>query len=82
MVNANKFIIISIEALGQSSVSRMQRLGACVSVCGSILYGMARQQIEQEANERPLEIHDRCQLWRLYETFITCFATCYSDPQV
>ena len=54
MVNANKFVIIAIEALGMHTkvLTHGQILGACLSILGGILYGKARQQIEQEEEER------------------------------
>ncbi|CAE7285665.1 GFT1 [Symbiodinium natans] len=54
MVNANKFVIIGIEALGMHTkvLTHGQILGACLSILGGILYGKARQQIEQEEEER------------------------------
>ncbi|CAE7495861.1 GONST3, partial [Symbiodinium pilosum] len=54
MVNANKFVIIGIEAFGMHTkvLTQGQILGACLSIFGGILYGKARQQIEQEEEER------------------------------
>eukprot|EP00439_Symbiodinium_sp_Y106_P045493 s1175_g5.t1 len=46
MVNANKFVIIGIEAFGMHTkvLSHGQILGACLSILGGILYGKARSQ--------------------------------------
>mmetsp|Transcript_57921 Transcript_57921/g.135577 ORF Transcript_57921/g.135577 Transcript_57921/m.135577 type:complete len:321 (-) Transcript_57921:136-1098(-) len=54
MVNANKFVIICIEAFGMHTkvLTMNQFLGACVSILGGISYGRARSYIEQEAEER------------------------------
>eukprot|EP00439_Symbiodinium_sp_Y106_P067087 s741_g11.t1 len=54
MVNANKFVIIGIEAFGMHTkvLTHGQILGASLSILGGILYGKARQQIEQEEEER------------------------------
>ncbi|CAE7228815.1 GONST3 [Symbiodinium natans] len=54
MVNANKFVIICIEAFGMHTkvLTLTQFLGACVSILGGISYGKARSYIEQEAEER------------------------------
>jgi len=54
MVNANKFVIIGIEAFGMHTkvLTHGQILGACLSILGGILYGQARSQIEHEDEER------------------------------
>mmetsp|Transcript_84909 Transcript_84909/g.134443 ORF Transcript_84909/g.134443 Transcript_84909/m.134443 type:complete len:316 (-) Transcript_84909:43-990(-) len=54
MINANKFVIIGIEAFGMHSkaLNHIQVLGASLTVLGGVLYGKSRQWIEQEAEER------------------------------
>ncbi|CAL1174249.1 unnamed protein product [Cladocopium goreaui] len=53
MINANKFIIIGIEAFGLHSkaLSAMQIAGASLTILGGVAYGKARQAIEEEAEE-------------------------------
>merc|ERR1719387_2391142 len=50
LVNANKFVIIFIEAfcLKTKSLTAIQVVGACVTILGGVLYGKAREQIEAE----------------------------------
>lgn len=48
LVNANKFIIIFIEAFWQQLViNRLQLLGAVLAVGSSVAYGHSRQRLEQ-----------------------------------
>lgn len=56
MINANKFVIIGIEACGLHSkaLTWFQIWGASLTVLGGILYGKARQWIEQEAERQAL----------------------------
>lgn len=64
MVNANKFIIIGIEAfvMHSKSLSFIQMCGACITILGACLYGQARQNVEtskkleqaQESETEPL----------------------------
>lgn len=56
MINANKFVIIGIEAYGLHSkaLNWVQILGASLTVLGGILYGKARQWIEREAERQTL----------------------------
>ncbi|CAE7920786.1 unnamed protein product, partial [Symbiodinium sp. KB8] len=58
MVNANKCVIIGIEAFGMHTkvLTHGQILGACLSILGGILYGNARSQIEQEDEDSHLEV--------------------------
>lgn len=53
MINANKFIIIGIEAFGLHSkaLSALQIAGASLTILGGVAYGKARQAIEEEAEE-------------------------------
>merc|ERR1740120_419198 len=50
LVNANKFVIIFIEAfcLKTKSLTAIQVVGACVTILGGVLYGKAREAIEAE----------------------------------
>merc|ERR1719356_2436677 len=50
LVNANKFVIIFIEAfcLKSKTLTPIQIFGACVTIVGGVLYGKAREQIEAE----------------------------------
>ena len=54
MINANKFLIIGIEAFGMHSkaLNHIQVFGASLTILGGILYGKSRQAIEHEAEER------------------------------
>jgi len=54
LVNANKFVIIFIEAfcLKTKSLTPIQVMGACVTILGGVLYGKARERIEAEAKEK------------------------------
>lgn len=54
MVNANKFVIIGIEAFGMQTkvLTTVQLLGGTISILGGVLYGKARQAIEEEADEK------------------------------
>eukprot|EP00931_Biecheleriopsis_adriatica_P008412 TRINITY_DN109600_c0_g1_i1.p1 TRINITY_DN109600_c0_g1~~TRINITY_DN109600_c0_g1_i1.p1 ORF type:complete len:344 (-),score=66.01 TRINITY_DN109600_c0_g1_i1:92-1027(-) len=54
MVNANKFVIIFIEAfgMGTKSLTFTQILGACLSILGACFYGVARSAIEKEDQEK------------------------------
>lgn len=56
MINANKFVIIGIEACGLHSkaLTWFQIWGASLTVLGGILYGKVRQWIEQEAERQAL----------------------------
>eukprot|EP00913_Durusdinium_trenchii_P007268 g6832.t1 len=49
MVNANKFVIIGIEAFGMQTkvLTTVQLLGGTISILGGVLYGKARQAIEE-----------------------------------
>ena len=54
MINANKFVIIGIEAFGMHSkaLNSIQIVGASLTVLGGVCYGKSRQAIEQEVEER------------------------------
>lgn len=54
MVNANKFLIIGIEAFGMHTkvLTLTQLLGATLSIVGGVCYGRARQQMEDEVDEQ------------------------------
>jgi len=54
MINANKFVIIGIEAFGMHSktLTPLQIVGASLTILGGVLYGKSRQAIEEEAEER------------------------------
>jgi len=54
MINANKFIIIGIEAFGMHSkaLNSIQIVGASLTILGGVCYGKSRQAIEQEVEER------------------------------
>eukprot|EP00435_Cladocopium_sp_Y103_P031498 s1126_g8.t1 len=54
MVNANKFLIIGIEAFGMHTkvLTLTQLLGATLSILGGVCYGRARQQMEDEVDEQ------------------------------
>jgi len=54
MINANKFLIIGIEAFGMHSkaLNHIQIFGASLTILGGVLYGRSRQAIELEAEER------------------------------
>merc|ERR1740127_318680 len=51
LVNANKFVIIFIEAfcLKTKSLAPVQVVGACITILGGVLYGKAREKLEAEA---------------------------------
>ncbi|CAE7359055.1 unnamed protein product [Symbiodinium microadriaticum] len=68
MVNANKCVIIGIEAFGMHTkvLTHGQILGACLSILGGILYGNARSQIEQEDEDSHLEVLKTLCRLRLY----------------
>merc|ERR1719284_1021660 len=53
LVNVNKFVIIFIEAfgLGTKKLTALQIVGACITILGGVLYGKAREWIEDEARE-------------------------------
>jgi len=53
LVNANKFVIIFVEAfcLKTKSLTAIQIVGACVTILGGVLYGRARDALEQEATK-------------------------------
>jgi len=53
LVNANKFVIIFIEAfcLKTKSLTAIQVVGACITILGGVMYGKAREAIEAE--EKP-----------------------------
>mmetsp|Transcript_21751 Transcript_21751/g.38992 ORF Transcript_21751/g.38992 Transcript_21751/m.38992 type:complete len:334 (+) Transcript_21751:146-1147(+) len=59
MINANKFIIIGIEAspmMQSKSLNYTQIMGACITILGACLYGKARQALESDqAAKRLLE---------------------------
>jgi len=61
LVNANKFIIIFIEAviMRTKTVTRFQTLGACITIFAGIAYGRAREILEDDKTklmeERPLK---------------------------
>lgn len=54
LVNANKFVIIFIEAvcLQSKSLAPIQIAGACVTIIGGVLYGKARDKLEKEARAK------------------------------
>jgi len=54
LVNANKFVIIFIEAfcLKTKVLTSIQVVGACVTILGGVLYGKAREQIEAEGKAK------------------------------
>jgi len=54
LVNANKFVIIFIEAfcLKTKSLAAIQVVGACVSILGGVMYGKAREAIEAEGKAK------------------------------
>jgi len=56
LVNTNKFLIIFLEAfvLKHKVVTRLQALGALVTVCAGVLYGRARGAIEEEEKKRTI----------------------------
>jgi len=56
MINANKFIIIGIEAFGMhtKALSFLQILGASLTVLGGVMYGKARQATEEEEERKSL----------------------------
>jgi hypothetical protein len=69
LVNANKFVIIFIEAfcLKTKTLAPIQVIGAIVTILGGVLYGKAREAIEGEAKaskaERdPLVAKDNCKV--------------------
>lgn len=53
LVNANKFVIIFIEAfiIHTKHLTQLQIWGACVTIVGGILYGKAREAVEAEIEE-------------------------------
>jgi len=56
MLNANKFFIIGIEAVGLHTkmLSRVQVIGASFTLLGAVLYGKARQAAEEANEKQPL----------------------------
>lgn len=50
LVNANKFVIIFVEAfcLRTKTLTATQLVGACATIAGGVLYGRAREALEQE----------------------------------
>lgn len=50
LVNANKFVIIFIEAfcMKTKTLSTIQVVGACITILGGVFYGKAREAIEAE----------------------------------
>jgi len=56
MVNANKFLIILLEAFGlhAMALSPLQVAGASLTILGGVMYSMERQALEQEAENGPL----------------------------
>lgn len=56
MTNANKFIIIAVEAWGMhSTMTPVQVCGASMTILGGLFYGKARQEIEQEGERAALK---------------------------
>jgi len=53
MVNANKFVIIGIEAfvMHSKALTFTQICGACITILGACLYGQARQRVETAAKQ-------------------------------
>jgi len=53
MVNANKFIIIGIEAfvMHSKALNFIQACGACITILGACFYGQARQHVETAAKK-------------------------------
>ena len=48
MTNANKFVILAVEACGfNAGMTSVQIAGASLSIVGGLLYGQARQEMEQ-----------------------------------
>jgi len=64
MVNANKFVIIFIEAFGMGSkaLTMRQVAGACLSILGACLYGSARSALEAEDAEKKALMETRADL--------------------
>jgi len=56
LVNANKFVIIFVEAfcLKTKALTAIQVVGACVTILGGVMYGKAREALEQEAKAKSL----------------------------
>jgi len=54
LVNANKFVIIFIEAfcLKTKTLAPIQVVGAIVTILGGVLYGKAREALEAESREK------------------------------
>jgi GDP-mannose transporter len=54
LVNANKFVIIFIEAfcLKTKALTPIQVVGACVTIIGGVCYGKAREQLEKEVKAK------------------------------
>jgi len=54
LVNANKFVIIFVEAfcLKTKSLAAIQVVGACVSILGGVMYGKAREAIEADGKAK------------------------------
>merc|ERR1719311_692812 len=57
LVNANKFVIIFVEAfcLKTKTLTPIQVVGASVTILGGVLYGKAREAIEAEARAKQAE---------------------------
>mmetsp|Transcript_24644 Transcript_24644/g.70916 ORF Transcript_24644/g.70916 Transcript_24644/m.70916 type:complete len:319 (+) Transcript_24644:108-1064(+) len=58
LVNANKFVIIFVEAFGMRTkvLKPIQIVGAIVAICGGVAYGKAREYVEQakDGERQPL----------------------------
>jgi len=56
MINANKFVIIGIEAFGMhtKTLNNTQLCGACITICGACFYGHARQKMEADQAQKKL----------------------------
>ena len=55
MTNANKFVILAIEACGfNAGMTSIQIAGASLSIVGGLLYGQARQEMEQKGERSML----------------------------
>mmetsp|Transcript_73774 Transcript_73774/g.196069 ORF Transcript_73774/g.196069 Transcript_73774/m.196069 type:complete len:324 (-) Transcript_73774:68-1039(-) len=54
LVNANKFVIIFVEAFAMRSkvLKPIQIAGACVAILGGVAYGKAREAVETEASAK------------------------------
>merc|ERR1719480_691934 len=54
LVNANKFVIIFIEAfcLKTKALAPIQVVGSCITILGGVLYGKAREALEAESKAK------------------------------